>query len=71
MTYTNEQLIELFSKVALNRPYKLQQSSINNYIIYMNYLLDHLNNKSIFDITDADIESYLDTLSDCSDSTYN
>ena len=71
MTYTNEELLELFSKVAMNRPYKLQESSVSNYVIYIKYLLEYLNDKSIFDITTADIESYLDTLGDRADSTYN
>lgn len=71
MTYTNEELLELFSKVAKNRPYNLGLSTINNYTRNINYLLNHVNHKSLLDITTEEIESYLDTLSHLADSTYN
>lgn len=70
MTYTNEELLNIFTKSAIGAPHNIKPSTVAEYNIYINYLLDYLENKSIFDITKKDVKIYLSSLN-VSDSTYN
>ena len=71
MTYTNEELLDLFKEEAKLRPFYMTQSTIDNYVIYINYLLDFLGNKSLLDVTEFDMRNYVKTIDNLSDSTYN
>lgn len=70
MKYTNEELLEIFSKTAKTQSYKLSDSTIKNYLYYINTLIKYLDGKSILDITMDDITSYTLDL-ECSDSYFN
>jgi len=67
---TNKQLLEVFEKTAKSQFFKLSNSTIDRYIYYINSLLKYVNNKSITEITNDDIVSYMLEL-ECSDSYSN
>ena len=67
---TNNELLEIFEKTALNKPFTLSENTVNRYMYYIGALLKYLDNKSIIEITKNDIKSYLMEL-ESSDSYYN
>lgn len=69
MNMTNEELLELFKKTALGKPFNLSENTVDRYLYYINQLVT-VSKKEIVDITKADIKMYLMGL-DTSDSYYN
>ena len=69
MNMTNEELLELFKKTALGKPFNLSDNTVDRYLYYINQLVV-VSKKEIVDITKADIKMYLMGL-DTSDSYYN
>jgi len=70
MTYTNEELLDIFKRDFVRPPMNGSVSTLNTYIGYINYLLEFLDNKNILEITKKDIRLYFDSI-DVADSTYN
>ena len=70
MTYTNEELLEIFTTNAKNRPFKLAENTVNMYNTHIGYFLSYMENKNILSITRKDVKSYMLSLK-VSDSTYN
>ena len=66
---TNEELLNLFEKTALGKPFNLSDNTVDRYLYYINQLLT-VSKKEIVDITKADIKLYLMGLK-TSDSYYN
>lgn len=71
MTMTNIELLEIFKSTASSKVFKISERTLEEYCKSINYLLNFLDNKSILDITKKDIKSYMQSISDISDSTYN
>lgn len=59
MTMTNEELLNVFKKTAKTRMYKLSDNTLDKYLYYIKSLIRYLDGKSILDITEEDITSYL------------
>ena len=70
MTYTNEELIELFKMVAVKRPFLLSSGTVGLYTTNIGYFLSSINNKNILSINRKDVKDYMLGL-DIADSTYN
>ena len=69
MNMTNENLLNLFEKTALGKPFNLSANTVDRYLYYINQLVV-VSKKEIVDIKKADIKMYLMGL-DVSDSYYN
>lgn len=69
MNMTNEELLNLFEKTALGKPFNLSVNTVDRYLYYINQLVV-VSKKEIVDIKKADIKMYLMGL-DVSDSYYN
>ena len=69
MNMTNEELLNLFEKTALGKPFNLSANTVDRYLYYINQLVV-VSKKEIVDIKKADIKMYLMGL-DVSDSYYN
>ena len=70
MTYTNEELLEMFTTNAKNRPFKLSDNTVDMYNKHIGYFLSYIGNKNILTITRKDVKGYMLSLK-VSDSTYN
>lgn len=69
MNMTNTELLNLFEKTALGKPFNLSANTVDRYLYYINQLVA-VSKKEIVDIKKADIKMYLMGL-DSSDSYYN
>lgn len=70
MTYTNEELLELFNTVTIKRPFLLAIGTVELYSKHIGYFLSAINNKNILSVNRKDVKDYMLGLS-TSDSTYN
>lgn len=69
--YTNEELLKIFENDFRYSKKNNSEKSLTLYLKNINYLLEFLNNKPIFEITEDDIYDYLDTIKELSHNTYN
>lgn len=72
MTYTNEELLEMFQSDFSNSKKDVSSKTVDIYIANIKYLLTFLNNKPILKITEDDILNYMESVNaNISKSTYN
>ena len=72
MTYTNEELLEMFQSDFSNSKKDVSSKTVDVYITNIKYLLTFLNNKPILDIKEDDILNYMESVNaNISKSTYN
>ena len=71
MTYTNEELLEMFKSDFTNSKKEVSARTVELYMTNIGYLLTYLNNKPILDITEDDILDYMESIKSVSKSTYN
>lgn len=72
MTYTNEELLEMFQSDFSNSKKEVSSKTVDIYIANIKYLLTFLNNKPILDIKEDDILNYMESVNaNISKSTYN
>ena len=72
MTYTNEELLEMFQSDFSNSKKEVSSKTVDIYTANIKYLLTFLNNKPILDIKEDDILNYMESVNaNISKSTYN
>jgi len=72
MTYTNEELLEMFQSDFSNSKKEVSSKTVDTYTANIKYLLTFLNNKPILEITEDDILNYMESVNaNISKSTYN
>ena len=72
MTYTNEELLEMFQSDFSNSKKDVSSKTVDIYTANIKYLLTFLNNKPILDIKEDDILNYMESVNaNISKSTYN
>jgi len=72
MTYTNEELLEMFQSDFSNSKKDISSKTVDIYTANIKYLLTFLNNKPILDIKEDDILNYMESVNaNISKSTYN
>lgn len=71
MTYTNEELLEMFKSDFTNSKKEVSLDTVELYLKNIGYMLNFLNNKPILEITEDDIYNYLKSISHLARSTYN
>ena len=69
MTYTNEELLNIFKSAGQRNPFNLSDSSIRTYAMHVELFLEACK-KEVFDITKKDLKVYLST-TEMSDKSYN
>lgn len=72
MTYTNEELLEMFKSDFTNSKKEISLDTVELYLNNIKYMLNFLKNKPILEITEDDILDYMESIQDkVSRSTYN
>jgi len=66
----NTEFIKIFTETATKKPFSLSQNTIESYLTQINLFLNYCN-KNIVDVTKKDIKSWLLSLREISDTTYN
>ena len=56
---TNEELLNLFTTTALGKPFKIKQSTLDTYSIFIGYLLKFVDNKNLLEVTKSDIKQFM------------
>ena len=62
MTYTNEELLEMFQSDFSNSKKEVSSKTVDTYTANIKYLLTFLNNKPILEITEDDILNYMESV---------
>ena len=66
----NTEFIKIFTETATKKPFTLSQNTIESYLTQINLFLNYCN-KNIAEVTKKDIKSWLLSLGEISDTTYN
>jgi len=66
----NTEFIKIFTETATKKPFSLSQNTIESYLTQINLFLNYCN-KNIAEVTKKDIKSWLLSLGNICDTTYN